>query len=173
MFGWGKRPKPDTGAGSREGDSYLQGAYRLHRPEDVAHFTALATEAFPEFAERISCFGADWLGRQFATDEGRIIAGKPLVLLLEPGTGEALEIPLDRVSFHEQELVEEPDAAVAYSFFEQWLATGGIRPGYDQCIAYRQPLFLGGADEVSNLELSDLDVYWTISAQLLAEARKR
>lgn len=173
MFGWGKKSKPGVDAQKRDGDTYLQGAYRLHRPQDIARFTALATEAFPAFAGRISCFGADWLGRQFATDEGRIVAGKPLVLLLEPGTGEALEIPLDRIAFHEQELIEEPDAAVAYSFFEQWLSTGGSRPAYDQCIGYRQPLFLGGADEVSNLELSDFDVYWTISAQLLAKVRER
>jgi len=171
MFGWGKKPRSDAGAQISEAGSYLQGAYRLHRQEDVARFTALATDAFPEFVGRISCFGADWLGRQFATDNGRTAAGTPLVLLLEPGTGEALEIPLDRVAFHEQELVDEPDAAVAYSFFEQWLAAGGSRPSYDQCIGYRQPLFLGGADEVSNLELSDLDVYWTISAQLLAKVR--
>jgi len=173
MFGWGKKTKPDADAAPQEDGSYVQGAYRLHRPADVARFTALATAAFPAFAGRIRCFGADWLGRQFATDEGRILAGEPQVLLLEPGTGEALEIPLDRATFHERELIEEPDAAVAYAFFEQWLAAGGSRPNYDQCVGYRQPLFLGGADEVSNLELSDLDVYWTVSAQLLAQIRER
>jgi len=171
MFGWGKKAKPDADAGMQEAGSHLQGAYRLHRPDDVARSTLLATQAFPAYTGQISCFGADWLGRQFATDEGRILDGKPLVLLLEPGTGKALEIPLDRAAFHERELVEEPDAAVAYSFFQQWLAAGGSRPHYDQCIGYRRPLFLGGADELTNLEISDFDVYWTISAQLLAQIR--
>lgn len=171
MFGWGKKPKVSASIAEPDEGRYLDGAYRLHRSGDVERFTALATEAFPEFAGRISCFGADWLGRQFATDEGRVVAGKPQVLLLEPGTGEALEIPLDRLAFHEQELVEEPDAAVAYSFFQQWIAAGGSRPGYDQCIGYRRPLFLGGADELGNLEVSDLDVYWTVYAQLLSKLR--
>ena len=150
---------------------YLDGAYRLHRTEDVARFTDLAAEAFPEFRERIECFGADWLGRQFATDQGRLIAGVPQVLLLEPGTGEALEIPADRQAFHEEVLVQEPDAATAHSFFRQWLAAGGSRPEYDQCIGYNRPLYLGGADDLTNLQVVDFDVYWTISAQLLAQVR--
>ena len=151
--------------------TYLDGAYRLHRDEDVARFSAIAVEAFPEFAGRIECFGADWLGRQFATDKGRSVNGSPQVLMLEPGTGAALEIPLSRADFHDDELANEPDAAVAYSFFREWLASGGDRPNYDQWIGYRQPLFLGGADEVSNLEPVDFDFYWGLSAQMLAKVR--
>lgn len=150
---------------------YLNGAYREHRPEDVAHFTALAIEAFPEFRNRIECFGADWLGRQFATDRGRLVGDTAQVLMLEPGTGQALEIPVSRTGFHEEELVQEPDAAAAYPFFEKWLASGGARPSYSQCVGYKRPLYLGGEDEVWNLELADLDVYWTMSAQLLAQVR--
>ncbi|WEK45896.1 MAG: DUF1851 domain-containing protein [Candidatus Andeanibacterium colombiense] len=150
---------------------YLDGAYRQHRPEDVKHFTELAIDAFPEFAGRIECFGADWMGRQFATDKARIFAGVPQVLMLEPGTGEALEIPVDVRAFHEEELVQEADAAAAYSFFKQWLATGGTTPEYDECVGYEKPLYLGGEDTVANLELVDFDVYWTISAQLLAQVR--
>ena len=152
--------------------THLNGAYCPHRAEDAARFTALAADAFPEFADRIECFGADWLGRQFATDRGRIVGGTPQVIMLEPGTGEALEIPVNREAFHAEELVNEPDAAVAYSFFEQWLASGGVRPQYEECVSYKRPLYLGGADDVTNLELSDFDVYWSLSAQLLARVRR-
>lgn len=150
---------------------YLDGAYRVHRPEDVARFTELARDAFPQFGKRITCFGADWLGRMFADDRGRLINGIPQVLLLEPGTGEALEIPLDQTAFHEEELAQEPDAAVAYSFFRRWQASGGAIPSYDECVEYRKPLYLGGADDLPNLQLANLDVYWTLSAQLLARVR--
>jgi hypothetical protein len=149
--------------------TYLNGAYRRHRPEDVARFSALAAEAFPQFADRIECFGADWLGRQFATDQGRVVEGEPQVLMLEPGTGEALEIPVSVEAFHAEELANEPDAAAAYSFYQQWLATGGIPPGYNQCIGYKRPLYLGGSDDVSNLEVIDFDVYWSLSAQMIAK----
>lgn len=149
----------------------MDGAYRRHRPEDIAQFTELARQAFPAFAERIECFGADWLGRQFAIDRGRVVAGRPQVLMLEPGTGEALEIPVDVEAFHDEELVHHADDAVAHGFYRQWLAQGGPQPSYAQCIGYKRPLYLGGADDVTNLEVSDFDVYWTISAQLLAKVR--
>jgi len=150
---------------------YLDGAYRQHRPEDADRFTELAIRAFPDFAERIECFGTDWLGRQFATDRGRLVDGEPQVLMLEPGTGEALEIPVGICAFHQEELVHEADAAVAYSFFNQWLETGGRVPEYDQCVGYKKPLYIGGVDDLSNLEMVDFDVYWTVSAQLLAKVR--
>ncbi|MDO9473319.1 MAG: DUF1851 domain-containing protein [Caulobacter sp.] len=150
---------------------YLDGAYRLHQPADTERFTELARTAFPAFSDRIECFGADWLGRQFARDRGRLQNGEPLILMLEPGTGEALEIPANFAAFHERELIDEPDAVAAASFFEEWISAGGARPKYDQCIAYKLPLFIGGSDEVSNLHLSDLDVYWTVAAQLLAKTR--
>lgn len=150
---------------------FLDGAYRLHQAADIERFTDLARAAFPAFADRIECFGADWLGRQFAKDQDRKRGGQPLVLMLEPGTGEALEIPAIFTAFHEHELIEEPDAVAAAPFFREWLSAGGARPGYDQCISYKEPLFLGGSDEIANLEVSDLDVYWTVAAQLLAEVR--
>lgn len=150
---------------------YLDGAYRLHRSEDVTRFTEFAIDAFPDFENRITCFGADWLGRQFATDHARLVRGVPQVLMLEPGTGEALEIPVDQACFHGQELVEEPDAAVAHLFFRRWIDAGGARPSYEQCVGYRTPLYLGGTDDLANLEVVDLDVYWTLAAQLLTQVR--
>lgn len=160
LFG---RPKPAT--------ADLPGLYRRHREEDVERFTALAEAAFPDLKGAIRCFGADWLGRQFATDARRVEGGKPQVVLIEPGTGEVLEIPADIDSFHTTILVDEADAAVAEPFYRDWLASGGARPAYDQCIGYIRPLFLGGADDLGNLELSDLDVYWTITGQILTQIR--
>lgn len=150
---------------------FLDGAYRLHESGDVERFTAMAAEAFPEFAQRITCFGSDWLGRQFAMDSGRLQNGEPQVLMLEPGTGAALEIPADYGSFHTQELFEAPGAAVAYSFFQEWIATGAQPPSYRQCVGYRVPLFLGGEDTLVNLELCEFEVYWSTTAQVLAKVR--
>ena len=38
------------------------------------------------------------------------------------------------------------------------------------CFGYQLPLFLGGEDALANLELSDLDVYWTFMDQLRLQA---
>jgi hypothetical protein len=40
-----------------------------------------------------------------------------------------------------------------------------------ECVGYRKPLFLGGADNLTNVEMLDLDVYWTLTAQLIAKTR--
>jgi len=167
----GKVPTADVADVGRSPKTLLGGAYRLHDSNDVVRFTGFATDAFPDFAKRVTCFGADWLGNQFATDEARIVDGDRQILLLEIGTGEVLEIPAGLSTFHDGLLVQEPDAAVALGFFGDWLSVGGAAPRYDQCVGYKVPLYLGGADNVSNLEVSDFEVYWGLSAQLLAKAR--
>jgi hypothetical protein len=120
---------------------YWNGAYRKHRPEDVA------------------------------IDDANCVDGLPQVLLLEPGTGEWLEIPVGEDAFHREELMQEPDAAVAYSFYRRWLDSGETAPAYEECIGYKTPLYLGGVDDLENLQRSTLDVYWTVSAQLLSRIR--
>jgi len=87
--------------------------------------------------------------------------------MLEPGTGQVLEIPAPFSRFHDEELVDYAEAALATSFFEVWSATHRSVLGFGECAGYRTPLFLGGSDDVQNLELSDIDVYWTIVGQLL------
>ena len=80
--------------------------------------------------------------------------------MLEPGTGWALDIPATFEAFHDDVLVDEADAAIALSFFRGWAAATQavlpIRPS--QCVGYRTPLLLGGADDIENLEVTDLDV---------------
>lgn len=149
------------------GASFDGGLYRVHDERTGPLALARVVEAFPEFAERACPFGYDWLGRQFAIDSGRISAGQPLVLLLEPGTGEALEIPLSFADLHDEELIEFADAALALPFYRTWSASHQSAPlRRDQCVGYRVPLFLGGRDEVENLELSDIGLYWSICGQL-------
>lgn len=150
------------------GASFRGGFYRVHDDQTGPQALSLVADAFPELSERACPFGYDWLGRQFAVDSGRVAAGDPQVLLLEPGTGEALEIPVGFSEFHEVELIEHPDAALASGFFRDWSSANHHELPLlrDQCVGYRVPLFLGGQDTVENLEVSDLDVYWSICGQL-------
>ncbi|PZR51805.1 DUF1851 domain-containing protein [Xylanimonas oleitrophica] len=155
------------------GASFGGGLYRVHEARSGPQGLALVVEAFPELATRVLPFGYDWLGRQLALDTGRVDAGQPQVILLEPGTGEALEIPLSFVTFHDQELIEYADAALAAEHFQAWSAgNSGVLPlQRGQCVGYRVPLFLGGQDTVENLEVVDLDVYWSICGQLRQSVR--
>lgn len=148
------------------GTSFANGLYRLHTAASATAVDELVLAAFPDFAGRIACFGADWLGRQFSLDPSRGLEADPEVLLFDVGAGEALEIPIAFSRFHDEELVEHPDAALAADFFTQWRGTHPESFEFDQCAGYRVPLFLGGADDLTNLEVADVDVYWTLTGQL-------
>jgi Domain of unknown function (DUF1851) len=126
---------------------------------------------FPESTNRVTCFAYDWLGRAFAADTQRLEQGQPLVLMFEPGTGEALEVPTNIATFHDHELTEFSEAVLAINFHKEWLASGGAEPAYTECIGFKRPLFLGGRDDLENLESSDLDVYWHLMGQLIAKTR--
>jgi hypothetical protein len=153
------------------GASFNNGLYRTVHPMESDTWRRRIGKAFPEFEERIVCFGYDWLGRAFALDSGRLVGNQPAVVMFEPGTGEALEIPANIETFHNEELIEFGEAALAISFFQIWSDSGGFRPKITQCVGYKKPLFLGGEDVVANLELSDIDVYWHVMGQLIRGTR--
>lgn len=153
------------------GASFEGGLYRVMRPADIPRWQERIELAFPEFGDRVVCFAYDWAGSVFALDTERLEGGQAGVLLMEPGTGEVLRIPSNLATFHNSGLIEFGEAALGISFYQKWLATGGDAPAYDYCIGYQKPLFLGGVDEVENLELTDLDVYWHIMGQLIEQTR--
>lgn len=153
------------------GASFEGGLYRIMRPADLPRWQERIALAFPEFEDHIVCFGYDWAGSVFALNIERLEDGQAGVVMFEPGTGEALRIPSNLQSFHDSGLVEFGEAALGISFYEKWRASGGAAPAYDECIGYRKPLFLGGVDEVENLEASDIDVYWHIVGQLIEQTR--
>ncbi|MCR6487295.1 DUF1851 domain-containing protein [Amycolatopsis sp. OK19-0408] len=154
-------PEP-VGAFLRQyhGREFGSGVYRVHDSASVAVFGSVL-EMFPVWTGRVVPFGFDWLGRQFAFEPAA-----EQVLLFEPGTAEVLEIPGGFAAFHEEVLLDEPEAALAASFFEEWVTTAGKPPAWGSCAGYQVPLFLGGADTVANLEEIDLDVYWSLTAQI-------
>lgn len=158
------------------GATFADGVYRLHDADTATRFTRMVGDAFPEHASAIHVFAGDWLGRQFALDRRRVDAtGEPQILLLEPGTGEALEIPVTFATFHDEELVDEADAAVAASFFAAWKrAHPELVPlEASRCVGYRVPLFLGGSDDLDNLGVCDVEVYWGLTSQLRVVTRSR
>jgi hypothetical protein len=151
---------------SHGGVSFNKAVYRLHSPNVVAHWNAIAAEAFPNYSQKIYCFGYDWLGRQFAVDLARVENGQALMLLLDIGFGEALQIPANFQEFHNGELVEYPNEALASNFFSRWLQSGGASPKAHECVGYRIPVSLGGKDEIENLEIANLEVYWGLTGQI-------
>ena len=153
------------------GKSFNGGLYRTFRAEQVADWTRTIEAIFVNFKGRASCFGYDWLGRVFALDGERQNQGEREVLMFDPGTGDALEIPGNIVAFHNHILVEMGEAALSEPGFYSWLDAGRTPLWPSQCVGYTTPLFLGGNDVPDNLETTDMDVYWHLTGQLTAQLR--
>jgi hypothetical protein len=153
------------------GGTFDNGLYRLHDSASAPIALDAIQEGFPAFSKRVQPFGFDWLGRHFAVDWQRLRDREPLVLMMEPGTGKALEIPATFAEFHNKVLVDMAEAALAEQFFREWSAAnkGELPLPFDKCVGYILPLFLGGRDDLTNLELIDTGVYWSVSGQLRAQ----
>ena len=154
------------------GASFEEGLYRLHPSMEIEPWTKNVEAAFPQYEGKIVCFGFDWLGRHFALDQRGEEGAQWPILMIEPGSGEAMKIPVSFADFHNVELVEYADDALAEPFYDEWLDAGGASPSMTECISYKKPLFLGGEDTIENLELSDMDVYWHLCSELLHKKAK-
>jgi hypothetical protein len=158
------------------GYTFRDGLYRLHTAASARLADERVREAWPDrFADRIACFGFDWRGRQFSRDPARRDDdGEPLVLLYEWGTGDALEIPATLAGFHDEILIDMAEQAVEVSAFEDWRRGNPdkVPLAHEECVGYRVPLFLGGEDDASNLEVSDTDVYMSIMGGLAVGIRE-
>ena len=155
------------------GTSLNGGLFRWFDARAARHWEALVREAFPSLIGRVRPFAADWLGRQFALDSARQDPdGAPQVLLLDVGAGEVLEVPTSLRRFHEEELVEFHDAALASTFYDEWRRASQDRESLSvsECVGYKVPLFLGGEDATHNLHRTDAEVHWTLTGQLLRQA---
>jgi len=159
-------PGLDTLLNELGGQSMNQGLYRVIKPDQVAAATLAMEAVFPEYRGRIVPFGFDWLGRHFACDFKRVESGHPLVLMLEVGVGEAMEIPSTLLDFHNVELVDYIDDVLATSFWRNWRTLNPAELTFNDCVGYKVPLFLGGVDVVENLERIDLNLYVELCGQL-------
>ncbi|SER67139.1 T6SS immunity protein Tdi1 domain-containing protein [Pedobacter rhizosphaerae] len=151
------------------GKSFNNGIYRIHSFESGFKWTEIVKNGFPEFGKNILIFGYDWLGRQFGISLDR----ERQIIFFDVATNESFNIPnLDVFEFHNSELVEFEDDALAKIGFEKWRAVNEEQIGLDKCVGYIVPLFLGGRDEIDNYEICDMEVYWDLNLQLIQQIDK-
>ncbi|WP_205120388.1 hypothetical protein [Tenggerimyces flavus] len=152
------------------GCTFEDGLYRIHTRASADEFDRLVGAAFPNYRSRLGCFGFDWLGRQFSIDRSRGVESDPGVSMFEPGTGEVFEVPGRFTEFHDVELVEHVDEDLVTAYFTDWTAENTKPIPFDKCVGYRTPLFLGGLDDGTNVDLTDTSVYWHLMGRLRLEA---
>lgn len=145
------------------GKQFGGGIFRSFSMQDIEKWTRIVTEAYPAFQNQFKLFGFDWLGRCFGIDLRKNTYQN--VLMFEIGTDDVLEIPCSLEKFLNNEIPEDSEACLAESFFREWIEYSEKELEYGRCAGYKIPLFLGGEDNVKNLEDSDMEVYWAILTQ--------
>lgn len=153
------------------GKTFNNGIFRVHRGDHVVHATRTITSIFAAVKSTAIVFGYDWMGRQFVVDYSEMADNKPTVVCLEPGVPDSFCTDEPVLSFFNEVLVKNADAALAEPLFKKWRKKHKMPIPPDQCVGYKTPLFLGGEDELDNMELTDLDVYPTLCAQLWNKVR--
>lgn len=153
------------------GKTFNHGLYRVLRTDQIHTATQAMEGVFPEYRGRIVPFAFDWLGRHFVIDRARVEKGQPLILMLEVGAGEAMEIPASVLDFHNVELVDYTNDALAATFWRQWRSENPIDLAFTDCVGYKVPLFLGGPDVLANLEVIVFGVYVETCGQLRNKVR--
>jgi hypothetical protein len=157
--------------GSHAGVTLADGFYRFHTAESARRADVACATLVTGFAGRCRAFAFDWLGRELAVDFGKDGTGD-LVICVDPGGGEYLTTDCPFDEWHDAVAGEEDP--LAYPFYEEWrVAHPDVGPlGFDQAIGYQVPLFLGGKDEVANLEIVSRDAYFEICTQLAHKVRE-
>lgn len=147
------------------GQQFNNGLFRVFKAEDVEKWQNNVETAFKNFVGKFKLFAFDWLGRCFGIDLRKESYGN--ILMFEIGTNDVLEIPCQFFEFLNEEIPQYNNECLATSFFEEWKNYSNQQITYNQCVGYKVPLFLNGKDIITNLEISDMDVYWSIFAQII------
>lgn len=145
------------------GKQFGNGIFNTFSHQNVLKWNNIVADAYPMLRDKFKLFGYDWLGRCFGID---LRSASNNILMFEIGTGDVLRIPCSFEDFLNNEIPKYPDACLAQSFFEEWMKNLERQLVYGRCAGYKVPLFLGGADETSNLEDSDMEIYWSVMTQV-------
>jgi hypothetical protein len=155
---------PSALRGAAGGQVFGGGLYRVLSDQMAATLTRDVFRAYPDYRDAVDCFATDWMGNVFA-----VRASTGQVVMFELATCETLGIGVPFEAFHTDVLVNQAGAALAEPTFQTWCRQGGAVPAANECVGYKTPLFFGGADEISNLELTDLEVYWHLTSQAIEQ----
>lgn len=108
-------------------------------------------------------FGYDWHGRILAID-----ADAKLLVAFDAAQDGAFElcssdIPVRDLLFGEDDILEG-------EAYKRWRHEHEAVE-YPNCISYEIPFYLGGKDEISNMQPMSLDLYWNLSMQIADQVR--
>lgn len=149
------------------GCTFGDGVYRVLSCDEIKYWNEAVLQVFSQHRGSIECFATDWMGRVFSWDFNR-----NKVILLDPGFGQALNIPCSFIELHNQEFVDFPDESLSRSLYRDFCNNFKSDVSYDQCVGYKISPFLGGEDNLDNMETVDMKVYWSISSDIFNQVKE-
>lgn len=107
------------------------------------------------------------MGRLFATDINETDEnGSALVVCFDLAEPSAFTTDANFEDFHNVVAIDRMETLLNMNQYREWMETGPSPNDGQHCIGYKIPLFLGGEDMVSNMELSDRAVYLHLLAEM-------
>lgn len=152
------------------GETFDNGLYRTHSLNTAIKWTALLEQYYPEFKGQLRCFGYDWEGNMVVQ---KMEGGNSEVMIFEISSGDYFALEQTITGFHEEDLVEYRDETLHEEKFHLVTSHLGITgiSGND-CIAHRVSLLIGGEDVPENMQVTDMEVNWSVQQQLMDEINK-
>lgn len=146
-FGGGAGEPLDVLRAAFGGQTFGNGLYRIYTVGEAATATRRIGEAHPDAKDKVDVFAIDWLRREYAVGEGRVVMFSPI-------TGEVLDAPVGLVAFHDRSLVDNAGAILDAPLFKAFLRARGVKGlARDEQVALKVPLSEGGKIEVDNFEI--------------------
>lgn len=143
-----------------------EGAYGIFSLPDALDATRLCLTYFPEFSGYTIVIGRDWLGYLFAVDFSRLLDAIPTVIVFDVNTHDALTTGMSIEQFHNSAVVEDPITCFNLDLYTEWQQQHASVTSLSQIVGYTIPLSLGGTDDFTNMVITDLDVYWTLTGDI-------
>ncbi|MBS1500495.1 MAG: DUF1851 domain-containing protein [Bacteroidetes bacterium] len=150
------------------GTTFDNGLFRIHNEGSFYYWTKLTFEYFKKFKGSALVFGFDWVGRQFALSED---GNKSIILMFDPATAEAFELEASLEDFFNIDLAEGKEDLLEEKKFRSFKRSMAADLQFDHCVGFIKPLFLGGQDDIANLENTDMEVYWELNYQIYCQTK--
>lgn len=141
------------------GTQFGGGLFTAFAKADIRYWEEKVADVFPEHKGSFLLFGHDWMGRCYAIDR---FSEEEKILIFDPGALEVYDIPLKFRDFVNKAIPMNPNECLAIDGFMKWHGISKCDISDIECVSYKIPPFLGGADEIANLEVSKLVDYWKI-----------
>ncbi len=149
------------------GQSVNDGVFRVLKQDEVEEWKDKIVEAFPKFVNKFEPFAFDWLGRFFAVKIQE--DDEPGIFMFDLSLNRCVLIPENLVDFLNEELTTHANVSLDIECFYDWRTTNPPI-AYEDCVGYIIPMFDGGVDDVTNVQLTSMKEYWEVFTELIKTA---